>query len=84
MSNWVNTSFLKFGDIIYCKTPSNTFVPIYGFVETNDIVIDPIPEYFNDSISPCVSIACLACNSFILVVSHYLKAISLAESTGLF
>ena len=35
------------------------------FVKTNDIVIDPIPEYFNDNISPCDSNACLTCNSFI-------------------
>ena len=70
-----NTLFLKLGDTIYCKTPSNTFVPICNFdkpisvtrcfVETNDIVIDPIPEYFNDNISPCDSNACLACYSFI-------------------
>ena len=49
-----NTSFLTFGDIIYCRTPSNTFVPLFNFnkpifatqcfVESNDIVIDPIPE----------------------------------------
>ena len=32
------------------------------FVETNDIVIDPVPEYFNDNISPCDS---NACHSFI-------------------
>ena len=66
---------LKFGDTIYCKTPSNTFVPICNFdkhisatqcfVETNDIRINPIPEYFNDNISPCDSNACLTCNSFI-------------------
>ena len=30
-----------------------------------DIVIDPIPEYFNDNISPFDSNACLTCNSFI-------------------
>ena len=44
----LNTSFLKSRDTIYCKTPSNTFVPICNhnkpifatqcFVETNDIV----------------------------------------------
>ena len=34
-------------------------------METNDIVIDPIREYFNDNISPCDSNACLTCNSFI-------------------
>ena len=28
-------------------------------------MIDPIPEYFNDNISPCDSNACLTCNSFI-------------------
>ena len=75
LTDILNTSFLKFGDTIYCKTPSNTFVPICNFnkpisvtqcfVETNDIVIDPIPEYFNDNISPCNSNACLTCNSFI-------------------
>ena len=27
----LNTSLLKFGDTIYCKTPSNTFVPICNF-----------------------------------------------------
>ena len=69
LTDILNTSFLKFGDTIYCKTPSNTFVPICNFnkpisvtqcfVETNDIVIDPIPEYFNDNISPCDSNACL-------------------------
>ena len=75
LTDILNTSFLKFGDTIYCKTPSNTFVPICNFdkpisatqcfVETNDIVIDPVPEYFNDNISPCDSNACLTCNSFI-------------------
>ena len=75
LTDILNTSFLKFGDTIYCKTPSNTFVPISNFnkpisvtqcfVETNDIVIDPIPEYLNDNISPCDSNACLTCNSFI-------------------
>ena len=35
------------------------------FVETNDIVIDPIPEYFSDNISPCDRNACLTCKSFI-------------------
>ena len=52
LTDILNTSFLKFGDSIYRKTPSNTFVPICNFdkpisaiqcfVETNDIVIDPI------------------------------------------
>ena len=28
-------------------------------------MIDPIPEYFNDNISPCDSNACLTCSSFI-------------------
>ena len=75
LTDILNTSFLKFGDTIYCKTPSNTFVPICNFdkpisvtqcfVETNDIMIDPVPEYFNDNISPCDSNACLTCNSFI-------------------
>ena len=74
LTDILNTSFLKFGDIIYCKTPSNSFVPICNFVksisatqcfvETNDIAIDPIPEYFYDNISPCDSNACLTCNSF--------------------
>ena len=35
------------------------------FVETNEMVIDPLPEYFNDNISPCDSNAHLTCNSFI-------------------
>ena len=75
LTDILNTSFLKCGDTIYCKTPSNTFVPICNFdkpisatqcfAETNDIVIDPIPEYFNDDISPCDNNACLTCNSFI-------------------
>ena len=75
LTDILTTSFLQFGDTIYCKTPSNTFVPICNFDkpisatqcfdETNDIVIDPIPEYFNDNISPCDSNACLTCNSFI-------------------
>ena len=75
LTDILNTSFLKFGDTIYSKTPSNTSVPICNFdkpisatqcfVKTNDIVIDPIPEYFNDNISPCDSKACLTCNSFI-------------------
>ena len=57
------------------QTPSNTFVSMCNFdrpvsatqcfVETNDIVINPIPEYFNDNIPPCDSNACLTCNSFI-------------------
>ena len=76
LTDILDTSFLKFGDTIYCKTPSNTFVPICNFdkpisatqcfVETNDIaVIGPIPEYFNDNISPCDSNARLTCSSFI-------------------
>ena len=75
LTDILNISFLKFGDTIYCKTPSNTFLPICNFdkpisatqcfVETNDIVIGPIPEYFNDNISPCDSNDCLTCNSFI-------------------
>ena len=75
LTDILNTSFLKFGDTIYSKTPSNTFVPICNFdkpisatqcfVKTNDTVIDPIPEYFNDNISPCDSNLCLTCNSFI-------------------
>ena len=69
LADILNTSFLKCEDTIYYKTPPNTFVPISNynrpvsttqcFVETNDIVIDPIPEYFNDDISPCDSKACL-------------------------
>ena len=75
LTDILNASFLKFGDTIYCKTPSNNSVPICNFdkpnsatqcfVEISDIVIDPIPEYFNDNISPCDSNACLICNSFI-------------------
>ena len=74
LTDILNTSFLKFGDTIYCKTPLNTFVSICNydkpisaaqcFVETNDIVIDPIPEYFNDNISLYDSNDCLTCNSF--------------------
>ena len=70
-----NTSFLKFGDTIYSKTLSNTFVPICNFdkpisatqcfVETIDIVIDSIPEYFYDNTSPCDSNACFTCDLFI-------------------
>ena len=68
LTDILNTSFLKFGDTIYCKTLSNTFVPICNldkpisatqcFVETNDIVTDLIPEYFSDNISPCDSNVC--------------------------
>ena len=57
LTDILNTSFLKSRDTICYKTPSNTFVPICNhnkpifatqcFIETNDIVIDPIPEYFN-------------------------------------
>ena len=75
LTDILNTLFLKLGDTIYSKTPSNTFVPICNFdkpisatqcfVETIDIVIDPIPEYFNDNISHCDINACLTCNSFI-------------------
>ena len=75
LTDILTTSFLKFGDTIYCKTPSNTFVPISNytklssttqcFIETNDIVIDPISEHFNDNISPCNSKACLTCSSFV-------------------
>ena len=31
LTDILNTSFLKYGDTIYCKTPSNTFVPICNF-----------------------------------------------------
>ena len=75
LTDILNTSFLKFGDTIYCKTPSNTFVLICNcdkpasatqcFVETNDIVIDPIPEYFDDNTSRYDSNDCLTCNLFV-------------------
>ena len=75
LTDILNTSFLKFEDTIYCKTPSNTFVSISNctkpisatqcFLETNDIVIDPIFEHFNDNISLCDSKACLTCSSFV-------------------
>ena len=42
------------------------------FVETSDIVIDLIPEYFNHNISQRDSKACLTCNTF---RSDHLKAI---------
>ena len=60
LTDMLTTAFLKFGDIIYCKTPSDTFVPIFNdtkpisttqyFVETNAIVIDPIFERFSANI----------------------------------
>ena len=54
---------------IYTSVPICNFdKPIYAthcFVEKNDIVIDPIPEYFNDNISSCESNTCLTGNSFI-------------------
>ena len=73
LTDILNTLFLTFGDTIYWKTTSNTFVPICNynkpisatqcFVETNDTAIDPIPKYFNDNISPCDSNA-------VLLVTH--------------
>ena len=75
LTDILTTSFLKFGDTVCCKTPSNIFVPISNhtkpisatqcFIETNDIVIDPISEHFNDNISLCNSKACLTCSSFV-------------------
>ena len=75
LADILTTSLLKFGGTIYCKTPSNTFVPISNytkpisatqcFVETDDNVIDPISEHFNDNISPCDSKACLTCSLFV-------------------
>ena len=69
------TSFLMLEDTTYCKALSDTFVPICKntkpisatqcFVETNDIVFDPISEHFNDNISPCNSEACLTSSSFV-------------------
>ena len=56
LTDIVNISFLKYGDTIYCETPSNSFVSTSNykisisatqcFVETNDIVINSTPEYF--------------------------------------
>ena len=75
LTDILNTSFLNFGDTIYCKTPSNTFVPICNFekpisatqcfMEPMILSFDPIPEYFNDNISPCDSNVCLTGNLFI-------------------
>ena len=69
LTDILTISFLKFGDTVCCKAPSNTFVPISNytkptsatqcFIETNDIVIDPISEHFNNNISPCNSKVCL-------------------------
>ena len=75
LTDILNTSFLKFGDAIFCEKLSNTIVPIcdynkpisatHCFVETNDIMIDPMPEYFKDNISPFNGNARLTCNLFI-------------------
>ena len=59
----------------HLQTPSNTFVQISKytkpfcatqcFVETKDILIDPISEHFKDNISLGDSKACLTCSSFV-------------------
>ncbi len=69
------TSILKFGDLLYWRTPTNSFIPIVGtgltvpstecFVEVTDIVIDPLPEHFNEDISSCGSPNCKTCPAFI-------------------
>ena len=73
LTDILNTSFLKFGDTIYYKTPSNTFVPICNFykpisatecfLETNDIVIDPI-------LNISMTIFLLVIAMLVLLVTH--------------
>ncbi len=60
---FVNVIHFKFGDLLYWRTPANSFIQILGtglsvpsaecFVEVKDIVIDPLPEHFNENISAC-------------------------------
>ena len=72
LTDILTTSFLKSGNAIYCKTPSNTFVSIFKpisatqcFIETCDIVIDSISKHFNDNFSLCDSNTCLTFTSFV-------------------
>ena len=69
------TSIFTFGDLLYWRTPNNSFIPITGtgltvpstecFVEVTDIVIDPLPEHFNEDISSCGRSNCKTCPAFI-------------------
>ena len=68
----------KFPDfwVLLLRSKWHTFVPVSNyakpisttqcFIETNDIMIDPISEHFSDNISPCNSKVCLTCSSFVI------------------
>ena len=71
----VLSSCLTFEDQIYFKTSKETFIPISGnnkpvsgnkcFVQTNDIIVNPLTEYLNNDINKCCQTSCRTCNIFI-------------------
>ena len=75
LNNILQSSFLNFGDIIYWRSPSNTFIPVSNLghaipsnecsVEVSNIIVNPLPEHFNNEISHCKSKNCKTCSSFI-------------------
>ena len=75
IKNLLLSSIFKFGDLLYWRTPANSFIQIVGtglsvpsaecFVEVKDIVVDPLPEHFNENILACGNNKCLTCPAFI-------------------
>ena len=71
----ISSSCLTFEDQIYFKTSEETFIPISGnnksvsgnkcFVQTHDIIVNPLIEYLNNDINPCGQTSCRTCNIFI-------------------
>ena len=69
------SSCLTFEDHIYFSTSEKNYSFISGenkpvsgnkcYVQTSDIIVNPLTEYLNNDISPCNQASCLTCNIFI-------------------
>ena len=63
LQNVILSSCLTFDDSIYYRTSDNTFIPISNsekpvagnkcYVQTKDIIIDPLTEYLSNDINQC-------------------------------
>ena len=63
LQDTILSSCLTFEDQIYFKSSEETFIPISGknklvsgdkcFVQTSDIIVNPLTEYLNNDINPC-------------------------------
>ena len=75
LQNIILSSCLTFDDGVNYRASNNTFNPISNsekpvagnncYVQTKDIIIDPLTEYLSNDISQCGTTSCHTCNIFI-------------------